>query len=137
VAEARPPLHPAQYTIAAWHHPRFSSVANGKYSMMQSGKTSTTTASTWSRTVTATTNERFAPQTATGNLDLSSDISEFIVGTCGKSQTPILQGLPNCKVRNTGTYDILGLTLHSGSYDWEFVPVSGGTFQDVGSRSCH
>jgi hypothetical protein len=26
-------LHPAQYTIAACHHPRFSSGANRKYSM--------------------------------------------------------------------------------------------------------
>jgi acid phosphatase type 7 len=79
--------------------------------------------------------ERFAPQTPTGNLDLSRGISEFVVGTGGKSQTPILQGLPNSEVRNTGTFGILKLTLHQGSYDWEFVPVSGGTFQDFGSRS--
>lgn len=128
--------HPNSCTIAAWHHPRFSSGANGSYLMMQP-----IWQDLYDNGVDVVLNghdhdyERFAPQTPTGNLDLSRGISEFVVGTGGKSQTPILQGLPNSEVRNTGTFGILKLTLHQGSYDWEFVPVSGGTFQDFGSRS--
>ena len=29
------------------------------------------------------------------------------------------------------------LTLHPDSYDWQFVPVEGGTFADSGSAKCH
>jgi hypothetical protein len=31
---------------------------------------------------------------------------------------------------------VLKLTLHLDSYDWEFVPIAGQTFTDVGSGSC-
>jgi acid phosphatase type 7 len=31
----------------------------------------------------------------------------------------------------------LKLTLHPGSYEWEFVPVAGKTFTDSGSGECH
>jgi hypothetical protein len=29
------------------------------------------------------------------------------------------------------------LTLHPGSYDWQFIPVAGSTFTDSGSATCH
>jgi hypothetical protein len=28
------------------------------------------------------------------------------------------------------------LTLKSGSYDWEFVPIDGQSFRDTGSGEC-
>ena len=28
---------------------------------------------------------------------------------------------------------MLKLTLHPGSYDWEFIPVAGGNFRDAGT----
>ena len=32
---------------------------------------------------------------------------------------------------------VLQLTLRSGGYDWEFVPVAGASFTDSGSGECH
>jgi len=32
---------------------------------------------------------------------------------------------------------VLKLTLNSGSYEWKFVPVTGKTFTDSGTTSCH
>jgi len=40
-------------------------------------------------------------------------------------------------VRNDDTHGVLRLTLHDDRYDWTFVPVSGKTFTDSGSSSCH
>ncbi len=37
---------------------------------------------------------------------------------------------------NATTHGVLRLTLHSGSYDWGFVPDEG-TFTDAGTGSCH
>ena len=34
-------------------------------------------------------------------------------------------------------YGVLKLTLHTGSYDWEFIPIAGQTFTDSGSTACH
>jgi hypothetical protein len=43
----------------------------------------------------------------------------------------------NSEVRATGTYGVLKLTLRANSYDWRFVPVSGQTFSDIGTTTCH
>jgi hypothetical protein len=32
---------------------------------------------------------------------------------------------------------VLKLTLHATTYDWQFVPVAGGSFTDSGTGSCH
>jgi hypothetical protein len=34
------------------------------------------------------------------------------------------------------TYGVLKLTLKSGRYDWEFIPIEGQTFRDSGSGTC-
>ena len=41
------------------------------------------------------------------------------------------------EVRNDDTFGVLKLKLHPSSYEWEFMPQSGKTFKDYGSRSCH
>ena len=41
------------------------------------------------------------------------------------------------QVQNSTTFGILELTLHEGSYDWQFIPEAGATFTDSGSGSCH
>jgi hypothetical protein len=83
--------------------------------------------------------ERFAPQTPTGYLDLAGGISEFVVGTGGRSHYPFSLGTlkGNSQARNDDTFGVLKLTLHPSGYDWEFVPEAGKTFSDSGSRSCH
>ncbi len=43
---------------------------------------------------------------------------------------------PNSEARNNTAWGVLKLTLHSTSYDWEFVPVAGQSFNDTGTASC-
>ncbi|MBK8048059.1 MAG: LysM peptidoglycan-binding domain-containing protein [Anaerolineales bacterium] len=43
---------------------------------------------------------------------------------------------PTSEVRNNETWGVLKLTLHSDSYDWEFLPIDGQTFTDKGSAPC-
>ena len=82
--------------------------------------------------------ERFAPQTPTGLADPATGIREFVVGTGGaalggfKSTT-----MANSQVKDRSTYGVLKLTLHSSSYDWQFIPIAGQSFTDSGSGSCH
>ncbi len=81
--------------------------------------------------------ERFAPQTADGTADPDRGIRQFVVGTGGSSHTGFGPPVPNSQVRNDDTFGVLKLTLGPTSYEWEFVPESGGTFTDTGSESCH
>ena len=129
-----------QCTIAYWHHPRFSSgTQHGSLSSAEP---------LWQALYDAGADivisghehnyERFAPQTPTGTADPTRGIREFVVGTGGESHyndqgTP----LPNSELFNGTTFGVLKLTLSAGSYTWQFIPVSGGTFTDSGSGSCH
>jgi acid phosphatase type 7 len=81
--------------------------------------------------------ERFGPQDPNGVADSARGIREFIVGTGGSDHTTIVKVVPNSLVRNTDTFGVLKLTLHPASYSWQFVPESGKTFTDSGSRLCH
>ena len=44
---------------------------------------------------------------------------------------------PASEVRNSDSYGVLKMTLHPGSYEWEFIPEAGKTFTDVGTGVCH
>jgi hypothetical protein len=81
--------------------------------------------------------ERFAPQDPDGKLDSKHGIREIVVGTGGKSHRPFATPLAASEVRNADTFGVLKLTLHSKSYDWEFIPEEGKTFRDSGSDPCH
>jgi hypothetical protein len=81
--------------------------------------------------------ERFAPQDANGTLDTGRGIPEFVVGTGGANHTSLASLVPNSVVFNQDTYGVLKLSLHSGSYDWQFVPEPGKTFTDSGTSNCH
>jgi hypothetical protein len=81
--------------------------------------------------------ERFAPQDSNGVLDNTLGIREFISGTGGANHTSIAAIKPNSEIRNTDTFGVLKFTLHTNSYDWQFVPVPGKTFTDSGSSACH
>ena len=35
------------------------------------------------------------------------------------------------------SYGVLKLTLGVRSYEWQFIPIAGGTFTDSGSAPCH
>ena len=81
--------------------------------------------------------ERFAPQTPSGQLDNVAGIRQFIAGTGGNNHTSIANVAANSLVRDTTAFGVLELTLHPGSYDWQFVPAAGGAFTDAGSGTCH
>lgn len=130
--------NPKTCTLAYWHHPLFSSGYNGNQPKMKP---------TWDTLYAANVDvvvnghdhsyERFAPQDPNGVADSERGIREFVVGTGGINLRPFETIEPNSEVRNADTYGILKLTLHSTSYDWEFVPVAGETFTDSDSGECH
>jgi acid phosphatase type 7 len=129
--------HPAQCTLAYWHQPRFSSGLHGD---------DPKTAPLWATLQRAGADvvlsghdhsyERFGPQTSTGKAS-PEGIVEFVVGTGGRNNYPIFRAKPNSIVRRSFVFGVLQLTLGDGEYAWRFVPVSGLTFSDRGSASCH
>ena len=131
--------HSNACTLAYWHHPLFSSgPLSGGTSKMKPF---------WEALYTAKADvvlnghvhnyERFFPQTPSGVADPAQGIREFVVGTGGRSlNTFKIDPLKNTEVRNADSYGVLKLTLHPSGYDWEFVPVAGKDFSDIGSDSC-
>lgn len=123
-------------TLAYWHIPLFSS----------GGRASSNTQALWqilyNNNVEVVLNghdhiyERFAPQAPNGTLDNARGVRQFTVGTGGSNHTSLASLAANSLVRNTDTFGVLKLTLHSTSYDWQFVPEAGKTFTDSGTASC-
>lgn len=128
--------NPKKCTIAYWHQPLFSSGDHGNSTKMKPSYQVLYNKNA-DVVVTGHDYERFAPQRPDGTLNRSRGIREFVVGTGGTSLRPFGDIKPNSQVRNSNTHGVLKLTLHSASYDWEFVPVAGKTFSDSGSKSCH
>jgi hypothetical protein len=129
--------HASQCILAYWHIPLFSS----------GGRASSNSQSFWNALYAAHADviltghdhiyERFAPQTPSGQLDNVAGIRQFIAGTGGNNHTSIANVAANSLVRDTTAFGVLELTLHPGSYDWQFVPAAGGAFTDAGSGTCH
>jgi hypothetical protein len=123
-------------TIAYWHYPLFTSGPNGSQTQMRDF---------WRILYGADVDivvnghdhlyERFAPQNPDGGRDDARGIREFIVGTGGASPYNFVTASANSEARISNTYGVLKLTLQSGSYQWEFIPVSGQS--DFGNGSCH
>jgi len=81
--------------------------------------------------------ERFAPLNAAGAIDNTYGVREFIVGTGGAGlETPGAE-LPTSQVLNASTHGIIKLTLHNGTYDWQFRNDGESSFTDSGTASCH
>jgi chitodextrinase len=124
--------------LAFWHHARFSSGHDGDNTFMQPiyqklyDAQADVILSGHSHNY-----ERFAPMDATGKLDPSRGIREFVVGTGGAFFTGLSNIRPNSEARQNNTFGILKMTLHPDSYDWEFVPEAGKTYTDSGSSNCH
>jgi hypothetical protein len=127
--------HATACTIAYWHHPLFTSGPDGPSPFMRD---------TWRQLYSAGVEivmnghehlyERFAPQNPDGAADPARGIRQFIAGTGGAIPYRAVSVQPNSEVRLEG-FGVLKLTLASGGYEWEFVPVSGG--RDAGSGTCH
>ena len=129
--------HPNACTLAYWHHPRFSSGLNGNDAYMDPYWQAL-----YEHRADVVLNghdhdyERFAPQDPSGRADRERGIREFVVGTGGGSHIPFVSPAANSEVQDDETYGVLKLTLHPAGYDWEFIPVAGGTFTDSGSDTC-
>ena len=128
--------HPNVCTLAYWHKPRFSSGQHGD---------NTDSQPLWQALYEYRADvvlnghdhsyERFGLQNPSGQADLNG-IREFVVGTGGIGLYPFPTIQPNSQVRNDTTWGVLKLTLHATSYDWQFIPIAGLTFTDVGSGNC-
>ncbi|MEO7840027.1 MAG: metallophosphoesterase, partial [Anaerolineales bacterium] len=129
--------NPNVCTLAYWHKARFSS---GQHGNITSTQTLWQALYDYGADVVLSghdhTYERFAQQSPSGQADSARGIREFVVGTGGAGLYPFPAIQPNSQVRNNTTYGVLKLTLHSSSYDWQFVPVAGQNFTDSGSSNC-
>jgi 3',5'-cyclic AMP phosphodiesterase CpdA len=129
--------NPAVCTLAYWHHPVFSSGAAGvsarmKYAfklLYNAGADVILNGDTHHY-------ERFAPMGPSARIEPDRGIRQFVVGTGGASLNPFGPRWPATEVRDNTTWGVLKLTLHSGSYSWDFIPVEGGAFTDSGSAPC-
>ncbi len=136
--EADLAANPNTCILAYWHHPRFSSGHHGNDSSYWDFWKILYTAGADLVLVGHDHNyERFALQDPEGLADPERGIRQFVVGTGGKGLRPFGDIQPNSEVRNSDTYGVLKLRLYSESYDWEFLPESGGAFIDKGEQGCH
>jgi len=124
-------------TLAYWHKPLYSSGQHGNNSSVQAFWQALYD---YGADVVLNghdhTYERFAPQDPAGQADPARGIREFVVGTGGASLYSFIAIQPHSEVRNNTSWGVLRLSLHPTSYDWEFVPVAGQTFTDMGSAGC-
>ena len=130
--------HPSTCTVATTHHARWSSGHDGDNVFLQP---------LWQALIDGGVDvllsghshnyERFAPQNASGGLDNTNGIRQFVVGTGGAFFTGVGSAHPNSQVRNNDTFGILKMTLRPTGYDWQFVRAAGGSFTDSGSTACH
>ena len=127
----------ARCTLAAWHHPRYSSGRHGNADEMRA---------MWRELYTAGADvvlsghdhdyERFAPQDADSGLDGDRGVRQFVVGTGGAVPTPFGAVAANSEVRVGGTLGVLKLTLAPGAYSWQFLTPGAGV-ADAGTGTCH
>ena len=127
----------AKCTLAFMHHPRFSSGPHSKafstrdvFPLLVKGGVDIV--------ISAHDHiyERFSPMLADGSLD-KAGVRQFVVGTGGNMLYPVQSIEPNSEISSNEAHGVLKLTLHPSSYAWEFVPVEGSTFRDVGRSECH
>jgi acid phosphatase type 7 len=114
-------------TLAAMHHPRFSSGLHGS---------DRTLVDLWRTLVRGRADvvlsghdhhyERFAQQ---------GGLRAFVVGTGGRTLYPIVVRKPSSQIRQARTHGVLELKLGADRYSWRFVPVTAG-FRDAGSTRC-
>jgi hypothetical protein len=130
--------NPAVCTLAFWHHPRFSSGLNGDDVAMND---------IWTLLYNSGADvvlsghdhdyERFAPQDPNGNINTSRGIVQFVVGTGGSNFTALNSPRqPNSITGEDSIFGVLKMVLRSGSYSWQYLPVSAG-YSDSGTANCH
>ncbi len=129
--------HPNRCTLAAMHHPRFSSGQHGSDAALDP---------LWQTLIDGGVDvvlaghdhlyERLAPLDRNGNPAANGGTRAFIVGTGGKNHYTFHRPLPTSEARDNTSFGVLQLTLHAASYDWSFMSVDGATFRDAGTEAC-
>ena len=127
--------------LAIWHQPRFFSSNTPGFNLR------TTRKILWDDLYAANADvvinghqhiyERFTPMNPDGTPDASKGIRQFIVGTGGSDLAEPTVIAPNSEIRDGSTSGVLKLTLKYRAYAWRFIPVTGQTFADSGSGTCH
>ena len=130
--------NPRQCTLAYWNLPRFSSRGTAVRAAVKP---------LWDALYAAGADvvvnahyrvyERFAPQNPAGAADPALGIRQFTVGTGGHVSQSIGGVRVNSEVRLSGVYGVLKLTLDTGAYFWEFVPIAGQSANESGTGTCH
>jgi acid phosphatase type 7 len=123
-------------TVAIWHKPRFSSGEHGN---------DRSVAPFWTALYDAGVDvvvnghdhdyERFAPQDPDAAEDRDRGMRQFVVGTGGTPLRTFEEPVANSELRAL-SHGVFKMTMRDGSYDWEFIPVSGD-FRDGGTAFCH
>jgi hypothetical protein len=118
----------AACTLAAWHHPRWSSGLHGNTMEMDPA---------WRALAAAHADvvlsghdhhyERFAPR---------DGVRAFVAGTGGRSHYPVVHRTPGSEFVDMTDFGVLQLTLQSTGYGWRFVNAPDGRTVDEGQESC-
>ena len=115
-------------TLAYWHHPRYSSGRHGDNAFVDG---------LWSAAVDGGTDVILGGHDHDYERLTADGVREFVVGTGGRSlYTFPGKPSPLTEARTDTTYGLLQLTLGDGTYDWQFLPVGGGTYTDAGTGTC-
>jgi hypothetical protein len=130
--------HTGRCTIAYMHHPRFSS---GPHTERAQVIPLWKTLNEYGVSVAIAGHdhiyERFAPLDWDGRADSVNGIRQFVAGTGGAERYLFRDLLPGSEAHSGDAWGLLKLTLLSGSYRWEFIPVEKDGFRDRGESSCH
>lgn len=132
----------ARCTLAAFHRPRWTTGAHRPYAamapiwdlMVASGVDVTLSGHSHS-------SEIFQRIGASGAVNVPAldpaGIRSFVAGSGGKSlssfpdsSSPVYTAL---QARDNTTFGPIRLTLHEGSFDWEYTPIPGQTFTNAGT----
>ena len=126
-------------TLAYWHKPLFTSGSNHAPDATQKPLFQALYDANADVVVTGHNHqyERFAPQNPNGAADPARGIREFVAGMGGASHYTFGTIQANSEARNSDTFGLLKFTLHANSYDWQFVPEAGKTYNDNGTGTCH
>jgi hypothetical protein len=130
--------HRSKCTLAYWHHPHFS---DGPHNADDSGPQTPLWNALYAAGADVVLNghdhnyQRWSARSPSGADDPQAGIREFVVGTGGKNHT--VPTRTAAEVRDWSTFGVLALNLRPAGYDWQFVPVPGGSFGDQGTGSCH
>jgi 3',5'-cyclic AMP phosphodiesterase CpdA len=125
----------ASCTLAAMHHPRFSSGPHGDYAPV---------APLWDALDAGDADlllvghdhlyERFAPQSSVGAA-VTDGLRQITAGTGGYTLYAAERVAPNSELIIDNALGVLALTLHVDSYEWSFIGVDGAEL-DSGSADC-